>query len=560
MRLMRPIAFCLLPIAHCLLPVQARAQARGPRTSGRTSTTVSADSLRSSLFAIADDSMGGRDTGSPGNMKAADWVAAAFARYGLEPAGENGTYFQELPFLRLAPDTTSGLDVEGARLRVGHELLPVGVPMTWQVASAPVVFGGAADDSTTWPAAGIATGKLVVMRPRADADARQVVGVFQQLRRNAHFAGAAGFAVAGLDAVAPDLVDQLLQGRITTDTTIFTINIGQLLVTRAAADVLLGSPLASAIPGQAGRVVSGQAAFSVNRLRYPARNVVGVLPGSDPSLRGTYVSISAHNDHVGYTRAPVDHDSTRAFNRVVRPMGADSRMRPATPQEQQRIDALRDSLRGVHSARRDSIFNGADDDGSGTVALVELARVLSSGPRPRRSLLLVSHAAEERGLLGSRWFTDHPTLARDSIVSEIDVDMIGRGDADDLSGGGPGYLEVVGAKRLSTEFGTMLDSLAARQPTPFRLNYEYDAPGHPLQYYCRADHFSYARYGIPSVSLSTGEHLDYHQVTDEPQYIDYAQLARVTSLVRDLSLAVANLDHRPLVNGPHGDPHAPCRQ
>jgi Zn-dependent M28 family amino/carboxypeptidase len=241
-------------------------------------------------------------------------------------------------------------------------------------------------------------------------------------------------------------------------------------------------------------------------------------------------------------------------------MGADSRMRPATPQETDRITALRDSLRRAHAPRADSIFNGADDDGTGTVALVELARVFAAGPRPRRSILLVSHAAEERGLLGSRWFTDHPTLERDSIVAEIDVDMIGRGGADDLPGGGPGYLEVVGAKRLSTEFGGMLDSLAARAPMPFHLNYEYDAPGHPLQYYCRADHFSYARYGIPSVSLSTGEHLDYHQVTDEPQYIDYDQLARVTTLVRELSLAVANLDHRPVVNGPHGDPHAPCRQ
>jgi hypothetical protein len=558
MRAIRPVVVALVTIT--LAAGEARAQ-RSARTAGRANAaTVSTDSLRRSLFAIADDSMGGRDTGSLGNGKTTDWVAAAFARYGFAPAGENGTYFQAIPFLRVAPDTASGLDVGGTRLRIGHELLPVGVPMTWQVSSAQVIYGGAADDSTTWPAAGVATGKIVVMRPRADADARQVLGVFQQLRRNAHFAGAVAFAVAGLDGVAPDLVDQLMQGRPTTDTTRLTINLGQLLVTRAAAEVLLGAPLASATTGQMGATVTGRAAFELYPLRFPVRNVVAVLSGGDPSLRGTFVSVSAHNDHVGYMRSPVDHDSTRAFNRVVRPMGADSRMRAATPEEQQRINALRDSLRGAHPPRPDSIFNGADDDGSGTVALVELARVFAAGPRPRRSILLVSHAAEERGLLGSRWFTDHPTIERDSIVAEIDVDMIGRGDADDLPGGGPGYLEVVGARRLSTEFGTMLDSLAARQPTPFHLNYEYDAPGHPLQYYCRADHFSYARYGIPSVSLSTGEHLDYHQVTDEPQYIDYAQLARVTSLVQGLSLAVGNLDHRPLVNGPHGDPHAPCRQ
>ncbi len=558
MRGIHPIVLGTVAIAIAAGP--ARGQIRGARPAGQRNATLSADSLRAGLFAIADDSMGGRDTGSPGNGKTADWVAAAFARYGLQPAGENGTYFQAIPFLRLAPDTASGLDVGGVRLRVGRDLLPVGVPMTWQTTSAQVIYGGAADDSSTWPAAGIATGKVVVMRPRADADPRQVFGVFTQLRRNPHFAGAAAFAVAGLDGVAPDLVAQLMQGRPTTDTTRLTINLGQLLVTRAAAEVLLGAPLASAATGQVGATVSGQAAFSLFPLRFPARNVVGVLPGSDPLLRGTFVSISAHNDHVGYARAPVDHDSTRAFNRVVRPMGADSRMREPTAPEQARVAALRDSLRGTHPARKDSIFNGADDDGTGTVALVELARVLAAGPRPRRSMLLISHAAEERGLLGSRWFTDHPSLERDSIVAEIDVDMIGRGGAGDLPGGGPGYLEVVGSKRLSREFGAMLDTLAAHQPTPFHLNYEFDVPGHPLQYYCRADHFAYARYGIPSVSLSTGEHLDYHQVTDEPQYIDYAQLARVTSLVQELAVQVANLDHRPLVDGPHGDPHAPCRQ
>ena len=161
---------------------------------------------------------------------------------------------------------------------------------------------------------------------------------------------------------------------------------------------------------------------------------------------------------------------------------------------------------------------------------------------------------------GSEYFTDNPTVPRDSIVAELDMDMVGRGGSTDLPGGGPGYLELVGTRRLSTELGSLIDSIGRHEPVKFRFNYEYDAPGNPLQYYCRADHYSYARYGIPSASLSTGEHLDYHQVTDEPQYIDYHQLARVTALVRDIALAVANLDHRPVVDGPRQDPAAPCRQ
>jgi hypothetical protein len=121
-------------------------------------------------------------------------------------------------------------------------------------------------------------------------------------------------------------------------------------------------------------------------------------------------------------------------------------------------------------------------------------------------------------------------------------------------------MEVIGVRRLSTEYGDLFESVNARQPAPFKLNYTYDAPGHPLQYYCRADHFSYARYGIPSVAISRGEHLDYHQVTDEAQYIDYAALARVSRFSYDVALAVANLDHRPKLDKPKQDPKTPCRQ
>ena len=138
--------------------------------------------------------------------------------------------------------------------------------------------------------------------------------------------------------------------------------------------------------------------------------------------------------------------------------------------------------------------------------------------------------------------------------------MIGRGSAVDVSGGGPTYLEVIGAMRLSREFGAQLEAANAVQLLPFSFNYTFDAPGHPLQYYCRADHYSYARYGIPSVALSRGEHLDYHQVTDEPQYIDYVNMARVTQLVYDAAILIGNADSRPALNGPKGDPNAPCRQ
>jgi peptidase M28-like protein len=293
-----------------------------------------------------------------------------------------------------------------------------------------------------------------------------------------------------------------------------------------------------------------------------ARNVIGVIRGSDSALRGEFVAITAHNDHIGYNHRPVDHDSLRAFNAIVRPLGADSPNRPAFTEETVRIRRILDSLRAVHTPRLDSISNGADDDGSGAIALVEIARALASaGLRPRRSILLVSHTAEEKGLLGSAWFTDHPTVAIDSIVAEFDVDMIGRGAATDIAKGGPTYLEVVGLRRLSNEFGDWVEAANAREPLPFVFNYEYDAPGHPEQYYCRADHYNYARYGIPSVSLSRGSHRDYHQVTDEPQYIDYPDYSRLVQMVLDAAAFVANAEHRPRLDAAKpSNPHVPCRQ
>jgi hypothetical protein len=290
----------------------------------------------------------------------------------------------------------------------------------------------------------------------------------------------------------------------------------------------------------------------------PARNVIGVLRGSDPVLQNEYVVVSAHNDHVGVARQAVDHDSLRVTNfaAAMRKRGTSAAAAQAWA-----THAL-DSLRALRAPRADSIFNGADDDGSGTVALLEIAEAMAASPiKPRRSILFISHTAEEEGLLGSEWFTDHPTVPLDSLVAELDMDMIGRGSPADVANGGPAYLELIGTRRLSTELGDVAERVDAKEPIPFKFNYAFDAPGDREQYYCRADHYSYARYGIPSINFSRGDHPDYHEVTDEPQYIDYEALARVTTFVRDLALELANLDHRVVIDKQkQKDPHAGCVQ
>jgi len=550
----RALALALFSLAAC-----ARASTVAPTSA--TSPDITEADLRRRLFLIAHDSMMGRESGSEGAYKATEYIAAEFRRLGLEPAGENGTYFQTVPLWRVAIDTASRLQVGNASLVLGRDF----VTSTFRAAprvleDVPVVYGGSLADSAHWIPADQATGKVVVLDV---PDGTSIFGLGPRLQR---WSGVQGVAVVALERLPLEEIARQRVGRPVADTTRNPSVVPVLWISRRAASTLMGASAFGA-PGTPGRTVRGRFDFARSPVARPARNVVAVLRGSDPARRGQYVSITAHNDHVGFDHFPVDHDSLRAFNQVVRPMGADSPPRTATAEETARIRVILDSLRRVNRPRLDSIRNGADDDGSGTVSILEIAeRMAGSNPKPRRSILFVSHTGEEAGLLGSRWYSDHPTVPRDSIVAEIDQDMIGRGTSRDFPRGGTGagsdtYLEVVGAKRLSRVFGELVEAANARQPIPFVFDYTYDQPGHPLQYYCRADHYSYARYGIPSLAISRGEHLDYHQVTDEPQYISYRDLARVSRMVHDAAMSIANAEERPALDAPKPtDPNAPCRQ
>ena len=549
-----------------LLALSAAACARGTTigpTPSSTSADITAADLERRLYLIAHDSMRGRDPGDIGNFKATEYIASEFRRLGLRPAGENGTYFQTVPFMRAAPASGDALEVGGAALTLGRDFVPV-MPSAARrpIAGAQAIYAGAISDTTGWPARDAVQGKIVVFDAARAPNGQRVLGPFRGLGSSGRFAGAAALALVQLDLVPSELVARFVGGQRMLDSTRNPAMLPQIWITPAAASRLLGTDLASAGHGVIGPAVRGSLDIQFTAVPFAARNVVAVLEGSEPSLRGQYVSLTAHNDHVGFNHAPVDHDSIRAFNTVVRPMGADSRITAGTPEQMVRVRQILDSLRRLRAPRPDSIYNGADDDGSGTVSILEIAEALASRPqRPRRSILFVSHTGEESGLVGSAWFTDHATVPIDSIVAEIDQDMIGRGTASDLPEAGPTYLEVVGLRRLSRAFGDAVEAANATQPAPFVFNYQYDTPGHPLQYYCRADHYNYARYGIPSVAISRGEHMDYHQVTDEPQYISYPDLMRVSRMVMDAAVAIANADKRPALDGPRPtDPHAPCRQ
>jgi len=532
-----------------------------------TVPAITANDLMTRLYIFSDDSMMGREAGTLGNVKGTDYIAAQFKQMGVQPAGDDGTYFQTIPYKTRALDTTSTVVVGGTPLKLGDDYLPLGQEPV-ALLDLPVVYGGVVGDTTHPLARDEAAGKLVVL-------ARPSGPMGRRFFRGASVEGAAAVAVVGLDQLPARFRGFMTRPRAFLDDPAATGPAGgtpSLLISDAAATKIFGRPISQLAVGSAGERVSMHLRFDVKPMPYPARNVVGIIPGSDPKLAGEYVALGAHNDHLGESDTPVDHDSIMIWNHVVRPEGADDRGNTATYAQQREVDSLLPLYRSRHPGqdRMDSIWNGADDDGSGTVSLLEIAQyVMAMKPHPKRSILLVSHVGEEKGLLGSRYFTNHPTVPRDSIVAQLNMDMIGRGDATDETGrtkdgtprhGGPNYVLLVGSRRLSTELGNIVERVNRVDHHDLTFDYSLDANGHPSNIYCRSDHAEYARFGIPIVFFTTGLHSDYHQVTDEPEYIDYPHMARVASLVADVAVHVADLDHRVVVDHPKPDPNAACRQ
>lgn len=532
-----------------------------------TSAAVSVTDLMSRLYLFADDSMQGRETGTAGHVQSTAYLADEMRRLGLDPAGDRGSYFQHVPMMRRALHPQSTLTVTGEVLRAGADFITATRGTVRPVNRLQVVFGGMAGDTLTALSAEQVRGRLVVLQPNPGITA----ATYGSLQRSAAFqrylqamSEAAGTASIG------EITEAVAQAAMAPpEGAVFMVPSADaepaplaLQVTARAATVLMGAPLDGLVPGTIGRTV--QADIRYEETRAPARNVIAIMRGSDAVLRDEYVAIGAHSDHVGLSPTPVDHDSLHLYNmqRYLITAAIPRGQRPSAEQ-QARLDAIRvnlDSVRALRRPRPDSIRNGADDDGSGSVAMLEMAEALAAGPRPKRSILFVFHTAEEKGLLGARWFSEHPTVPREQIVAQLNMDMVGRGGAQDIPGGGPDYLQLVGSRRLSTELGDLVEAVNAGQPRPFRFDYSFDAPGHPENIYCRSDHYHYARWGIPAVFFHTGLHGDYHQVTDEPQYIDYPKLARVTRLVLDVATRVANGATRPVVDQPRPDPAGVCRQ
>jgi hypothetical protein len=580
-----------------------------------TESAITANDLRTRLYQFADDSMAGRRIGELGNWKGTEYIAREFKRLGLKPAGDNGGYFQNLSYGPTSIDSTKArLMVAGAALVQKTDWIPVlsaansGLGVAVDVNAVSAVYAGQWNDSSTVLDPAVFRGKVAVFaggppgggggagggrgapqrcdslpdrfgaRMAAYSDSVTAAGRGGRGGRGGGggrggpggrgaapantgadprvaSAGIVAVLFVGLDAATAATLNGAFITRGSMELAAFGRNApGVANISTAAAQKLFGKPLDELTVGTVGQPITASWTFQWKMSDTPARNVVAVLPGSNPALAGEYVLVGAHNDHVGTLAAGIDHDSTRAVNWVTRRQGSNDPVCRPTADQQHLIDSLIARARGIRPARRDSIMNGADDDGSGTVVLLEIAEKFAS-EKPARSIIFVSHQGEESGLLGSKWFVDHPTIPLGQIVAAHNMDMVGKGRVDYVKFGGPSSVQTLGSRRQSREFGDIIDSVNAQRAETMAIDKTWDAFENPMNRFCRSDQVNYVSKNVPVTYFSTGYAPDYHIATDEPQYIEYDHSARVGRFIHDVMWAIAMRKDRPAIAG--ADPRYP---
>ena len=493
-----------LALLLAVLSGPAAAQRQQPAVRGAASITIA--DVQRRIGIVADDSMLGRATPSPQLDAVAAYVAGEFQRFGLKPGGDSGTYFQHYPLeVRRFEPESSTIRITGRTpgiWRAGEDVLLVEGEVAAGATAVPaVVITGSADAGGTLDSAGMA-GKVVFLAygPGLNALAPKILPL-----RPLALMLVAGF---------PDSIWAKLPGHAASVSVrnpsvesgpaipaVFAVRTATAGALFAQGGVSLDSLRAWGDRPLATRPLTGvtlQLDVREHVLQHAsAPNTIGILEGSDAALKKEYVLFTAHMDHIG----------TPSAGEGCVPRGADS------------------------------ICNGADDDGSGTVAVIELAEAFTSArERPKRSLVFMTVSGEERGLWGSAYFADHPTVPLADVIADLNIDMVGRNAKDTVA--------VIG--REHSNLGATLDSVAAAHR---ELNIKPVGDLWPQEgLFFRSDHFNFAKKGVPILFFTTGLHPDYHQVSDSPDKIDAEKEARFARLMFHLGLAVANMSQRPRWN------------
>ena len=485
--------------------------------------------LRVHLSILSSDGFEGRETGEVGQRKAASYLEAYYGSLGFEPCN-NGSFFQMVPLVNT--------QIKGGSMMVGKDTLVLvedflvypGLDVT-TLKNQPLTFVGHGIRDNRWndykrfKGEGVvmfldgeptdAEGQSKITKDGAPSEWAESLGKKRELAQSL---GAQAVVVImeddAFEVRSSRMKKWMLRKSISLDREKEGegTNLPTLFVKQSKVDAWLASSKVKSLANHAASVHNGKPAkaakleerfeLKINQLKYnyKAENVLAFLEGSDPEMKDEVIVITSHYDHVGIIEG--------------------------------------------------EIHNGADDDGSGTVTVMELARQFvkmteDRDLRPKRSVLFMNVVGEEKGLLGSEYYADHPVFPLENTVANLNIDMIGRTDADHEDD--PRYVYLIGADKLSSELHEVSE-YCNETYTNLALDYTYNAPDDPNRFYYRSDHYNFAKNNIPVIFYFTGVHEDYHKPGDDWDKIMYPKMAEIGKLVFHTAWHLANMDHRIVVD------------
>jgi hypothetical protein len=474
-------------------PVLSQSPARLEQAAG----SITAGDVMRRIHVIADDSMMGRDTPSPGLEMTAQYIADEFKRFGLKPGGENGTFFQRYQITRSRLDQAGshvGFMLSGshhhAELARDARFLYGGVPAQ-EIGGPAILYAGAYDSAQGLGQDPRDKVALVVVDnvggPLPLAATRLIRAIVAAAPRGVVLVTNRDSATFAMQVRRQGSERLTIEGTQGPGVPVLEVHERAVRPVLSATSIDLaaarsaGSLVSKLVPGLTVMIDLKQTILQ----RDSAPNTIGIIEGTDPQLKNEYLVYSAHMDHVG-----------------------------------------------IRPGLADSIHNGADDDGSGTVGVVELAEAFSQA-RPKRSVLFITVSGEEKGLWGSQYFAEHPTVPAASMVANINMDMIGRNWKD----------TIVAIGKEHSDLGTTLNRVNLAHPELHMTAIDDRWPQE--NFYSRSDHYNFARKGVPVLFFFNGTHDDYHKPSDSPDKIDGEKEARILKLLFYLGQDVANAPERP---------------
>ncbi|MEZ4956069.1 MAG: M28 family peptidase [Saprospiraceae bacterium] len=492
--------------------------------------TITAADLKSYLEVLASDEMEGRETGTEGQRKAADFIAAHFEKLGLPTIGDDGSYFQKITFTSEKWDNGQiSININGKKYKhlIDFYAFPSVNPNLENLEANEITFlGYGIDDPKYSDYDGVdVKGKtiLIYQNEPVKKNGKSYLTGSENLsswstdwRKKLETAYQHGVAMVLI--IDADIIGNVAKNRNTFLSSEMKMGEGGQPEGKYANSIFISSTVAKDIVGdkmssfakkrdaikKKGKAFSMAFPNEVNIVQKKeikqliGSNVLGYLEGSDPKLKNEVVVVTAHYDHLG--------------------------------------------------KRGNSIYHGADDNGTGTSAVMDIAQAFveakNKGEGPRRSVLFMLVSGEEKGLLGSEYYSENPIFPLENTVADVNVDMIGRIDKKHSDSN---YIYVIGSNRLSTDLHD-INEAANKTFTNLELDYTYNAKDDPNRFYYRSDHYNFAKKGIPSIFFFSGTHADYHRTTDTVDKILFDKMEHIAKLVFYTTWELANRDERIRVN------------